>query len=274
MGFKEKKSSAELSTFIESYWSYTHDGGDELILFPDGTFNIFFAFQPFQLKGNNRFSKPGVYLVPLSSIPVSIQSKDPIYGIRFKAFSLINIVGKSSPLTLLNDLDSFASRSPSLQQVKNSFDEEKSMEEITVELEKIAFDLLNSRMNVNLNLRDKVNYILDNKEQVRIDEMAKDFGVSRQALHKGFKNNLLITPKELAAIWQLNHFFTLADEGEESLTALALDAGYYDQAHFINSFKLKFGMSPKQFIKSNSQVFDFAKDSMSKRFNNYYDPES
>ena len=128
-------------------------------------------------------------------------------------------------------------------------------------------------MNVNLDLRDKVNYILDSKGQIRVEQMAKEFGVSRQALHKNFKQNLLITPKELAAIWQLNHFFTLADQSNDSLTGLAIDAGYYDQAHFINSFKLKFGMSPKQFIKANEQVFNFAKDSMSKRFNNYYDPE-
>ena len=273
MGFSEKKSSAELSTFIESYWSYKASGIDDLVLFPDGTFNIFFAFEPFQLIGNNRFSKPGVYLVPISSVPVSIKSDATIYGIRFKAFSLLNIVGKSTQLTLLNDLDSFTSRSPTLKHVQESIDRDQNIDEITVELEKIAFELLSKQMNVNLHLRDKVNYILDNKGQIRVDEMAKDFGVSRQALHKNFKQNLLITPKELAATWQLNHFFTLADGSDDSLTGLAIDAGYYDQAHFINSFKLKFGMSPKQFIKTNAYVFDFAKDSMMKRFNNYYDPE-
>lgn len=274
MSLSEKKSSAELSTFIESYWCYDGRGINDLVLFPDGTFNIFFAFHPFQLRSNNRIFKPGVYLIPLSSVPVTINSSQNVYGIRFKAFSLLNIMGGAgNELTLLNDLDAFTTRSPTLKHIQEKIDADQTIEEISVELEKVAFELLNKEMNVNLDLRDKVNYILDKKGQIRVDEMAKDFGVSRQALHKNFKKNLLITPKELAAIWQLNHFFTLADNSTDSLTGLALDAGYYDQAHFINSFKLKFGMSPKQFIKSNSQVFNYATQNMSKRFNNYYDPE-
>ena len=274
MNLKEKKSSAELSKFIESYWCYSADGLNDLVLFPDGTFNIIFAFHPFQLPLNKRTFKPGVYLIPVSSIPVTIKSKHSVYGIRFKAFALLNIMGKAATqLTLLNDLDGFITRTPSLKLIQSLLDYDQNIDEITSVLEQVAFELLSKEMNVNLNLRDKVNYILDSKGKIRVDEMAKEFGVSRQALHKNFKNNLLITPKELAAIWQLNHFFTLADQNDDSMTGLAIDAGYYDQAHFINSFKMKFGMSPKQFIKSNARMFDFAKDSMSKRFNNYYDPE-
>ena len=51
--------------------------------------------------------------------------------------------------------------------------------------------MLNKRFQVNLSLRDKVNYILDLKGQIKIGDMAKEFGVSRQALHKSFKQNLL-----------------------------------------------------------------------------------
>lgn len=36
-----------------------------------------------------------------------------------------------------------------------------------------------------------------------------------------------------------------------NLTALAYDAGYYDQAHFIKDFKEFVGISPKQFYADN-----------------------
>ena len=185
MGLTEKKSAAELSTFIESYWCYDAKRISDLVLFPDGTFNILFAFHPFKLKGANRTFKPGVYLIPVSSIPITIRSGNALYGIRFKAFSLLNIMGKNaSQLTLLNDLESFKTRCPSLNHIQSKIDQEQNIDEITAVLENIAFELLSKEMNVNLELRDKVNYILDNKGQIRVDEMAKEFGVSRQALHK------------------------------------------------------------------------------------------
>ena len=126
MNLFEQKSKAELSSHIESYWCFKADSINDLVLFPDGTFNIFFAFSPFQLSNKQRSFKPGVYLIPISSVPVSIQTKHNIYGIRFKAFSLLNIMGKgATQLTLLNDLDAFTSRSPTLKHVKERINQEE-----------------------------------------------------------------------------------------------------------------------------------------------------
>ena len=275
MILSEEKSKAELSTFIESYWCFEGNGVDDLVFFPDGTFNIFYAPDEFVLKNEHTLFKSGVYMVPISSVPTRISTKQRIYGIRFKAFSLLNVFNKDiRPNMLLTNLEAFTPKNFSLKHITGMFDPEQNISEITSELEKIAFELLRKKFNVNVHLRDKVNYILDNKGQIKIEEMAQEFGLSRQALHKDFKKNLLVTPKELSAIWQLNHFFTLSDKTDDSLTGVALDAGYYDQAHFINSFKMKFGMSPSKFLTSNPHVFKFAKESMLKRFNNYYDPEN
>ena len=273
MHLHEKKSKAELSKFIESYWHFDASSVSELTLFPDGTFNIFFAFKSFTMNGSRKEYKPGVYLIPITTVPITITSLSNILGIRFKAFSLLNITGNTQRLTLLNDLESFSTRSPTLKYVQEQFDREQNIHEVTQILEQIAFELLEKNLKVNVDLREKVNYILNERGQIRVEDMAREFGVSRQALHKNFKRNLLITPKELAAVWQLNHFFTLCNNEDDSLTERALDSGYYDQAHFINSFKLKFGMSPREFMKNNNTVFNFARDNMSKRFNNYYDPE-
>ena len=274
MNFSEIKSKAELSTFIESYWHFESDGINSLVFFPDGTFNIFFATEPFYLANSTKTCQPGAYLMPISSFPVYINSQKDIYGIRFKAFSLLNILDKNiKGLTILNDLEDFTGEKSIITDSQSAFKAEMDLAEIVGYLEKIAFELLNKRFSVNLNLRDKVNYILDMKGQIKISEMAKEFGISRQALHKNFKQHLMISPKELSAIWQLNHFFTLTDEIDDSLTGKALDAGYFDQAHFINTFKSRFGLSPTQFMKVKPEVFNFAKDHMTKRFSNFYDPE-
>lgn len=274
MKLSEIKSHAELSTFIESYWHFESDETNSLVFFPDGTFNIFFVSEPFYTAHQTQVYPPGAYLMPITSRPVYINSKKDIYGIRFKAFSLLNIITSNVPeLTLLNNLEEIMSNSHLIKDSKSTFSSKIDLVNIVPYLEKIAFELLNKRFQVNLNLRAKVNYILDLKGQIRISEMAKAFGVSRQALHKNFKQHLLISPKELSAIWQLNHFFTLSDKVDANLTGKALEAGYFDQAHFINAFKARFGLSPTQFMKVKPEFFDIAKEQMAKRFNHYYDPE-
>ncbi|BDS09871.1 helix-turn-helix domain-containing protein [Aureispira anguillae] len=274
MKLSEIKSHAELSTFIESYWHFEHDGYNSLAFFPDGTFNIFFVSEPFFLANQTQPCPPGAYLMPITSYPVYLRSSKDIYGIRFKAFSLLNIINNNVPeLTLLNNLEDIIQQNNLIKDSKTAFKTDLDLAKIVPYLEKIAFELLNKRFKVNLSLREKVNYILDLKGQIKIAEMAKEFGVSRQALHKNFKQHLLISPKELSAIWQLNHFFTLTDTMDTSLTGKALEAGYFDQAHFINAFKARFGLSPTQFMKVKPEIFSIAKEQMTKRFNNYYDPD-
>jgi len=274
MYLSEEKSKAELSAFIESYWRFESNGINDLFFFPDGTFNIFFATEQFVLKNDMTIHAPGVYVVPISSCPIEVFSQQELYGIRFKAFSLHNVFSQNiSQLGLINNMETLYSKEHALKSFRNMFKGKKDPEEITSLLEVVAFELLNKNFHVNGGLRDKVNYILDLKGQIRISEMADEFGLSRQGLHKNFKQNLLISPKELSAIWQLNHFFTLSSENDDSLTGKAIDAGYYDQAHFIHSFKHKYGVTPSHFMHANTGLFTYAKENMARRFNNYYDPE-
>lgn len=271
----EKRSRAELSSFAESYWSFCCTSGEELILFPDGTFNLVFASAPFTLLNTHCAFSSGFYLVPLSSSPIRLVSSQAIYGIRFKAFSLPNMLkGSCQPLTTINALESLNLSSAAIRLLSAGLKKSQAPEEVLMTLEKLAFELLTPNLQVNQSLRDKVNYILHQKGHVRIEQMAHDFNLSRQGLHKHFIKSLRVSPKQLSTIWQLNHFFTLPENSDDSLTGRALDAGYYDQAHFNHQFSTTFGSAPNTFFRTNSHVLLFAKESMIKRFTNYYDPET
>ncbi len=274
MYLSEEKSNAELSSFIESYWCFDGKGSDNLVFFPDGTFNIIFALDKFVLCNDKTSHAPGAYMVPINTMPISLLSEKKICGIRFKAFALHNVFQRNlAQLGLVNNMETLYSDDHSLLEFREMFKRKEDPEEIMSLLELVAFELLNKNFLVDQNLRAKVNYILDSRGQIKVSDMAKEFGLSRQALHKHFRQNLLITPKELSSIWKLNHFFTLSHEDHSSLTERALDVGYYDQAHFIRSFKEKYGVSPSCFMRTNTPIFDFAKANMNRRFNNYYDPE-
>lgn len=269
MTLSEIKTNAELSSYIECYWKSNSILGEELTIFPDGTFNVIISSHDFYIgKLKKRYVK-GSYLIPITLNPIRIKTIGSVYGIRFKAFSLQNIVGnKPKFLGSINELTGTSRTCGNLEGIINN---QRNLEFISDSMSEFSFELLNKNYALNSSLRDKVNYILDRKGNIKVSELCSDFGISRQALHKFFKVHLGISPKELATTWRLNHFFTLIND-TDSLTESALDAGYFDQAHSINSFKSKWESSPNSFKKNQNDLLQIAKTNMKNRFNNYYDP--
>jgi AraC-like DNA-binding protein len=50
------------------------------------------------------------------------------------------------------------------------------------------------------------------------------------------------------------------DEKHLPLTHIGLEAGYYDQSHFIKDFKEFSGTSPKKFLNQSSGMKSFVSD--------------
>lgn len=73
---------------------------------------------------------------------------------------------------------------------------------------------------------------------IRIQELADKTGYSTRHINNQFKSHVGITPKLYIRIVRFQHCFGMIRSREDSdFAALAEDAGYYDQAHFINEFK-------------------------------------
>ncbi|TGK40349.1 helix-turn-helix domain-containing protein [Leptospira andrefontaineae] len=87
--------------------------------------------------------------------------------------------------------------------------------------------------------------------EIGIKGLAEDLGVSQSSLERGFKSRIGLSPKEYAGLIRFRNIFRFYNSSS-SLTELALEAGYYDQAHFIREFKKKTGVSPKQWFRQNT----------------------
>ena len=83
----------------------------------------------------------------------------------------------------------------------------------------------------------------------RIKTLAADLYISQDAFEKRFRRSVGASPKQFSAIVRLRHLLDHYQE-EESLTAAAYRAGYFDQAHFIKDFKTFTGQSPQAFFQS------------------------
>ncbi|TGL34879.1 AraC family transcriptional regulator [Leptospira koniambonensis] len=89
--------------------------------------------------------------------------------------------------------------------------------------------------------------------EIGIKSLAEDLGVSQSSLERGFRSRVGLSPKEYAGLVRFRNIFRFYNSSS-NLTELALEAGYYDQAHFIREFKKKTGFSPKQWFRENASV--------------------
>jgi AraC-like DNA-binding protein len=64
-----------------------------------------------------------------------------------------------------------------------------------------------------------------------------------------------MSPKQLSRVVRLQATLKMLEQNKFStLTSLAHENGYYDQAHFIKDFKEFTGMSPKSFFSGNLKL--------------------
>jgi AraC-like DNA-binding protein len=85
--------------------------------------------------------------------------------------------------------------------------------------------------------------------RVRIEQLARELEVSPDRLEKRFRHRVGSTPKQHASLLRLRRAVELYRPGQR-LADLALDAGYFDQAHFNHDFRAFAGTSPQRFFSA------------------------
>jgi AraC-like DNA-binding protein len=84
---------------------------------------------------------------------------------------------------------------------------------------------------------------------LRVEGVADATGVSRRRLHELFLREVGVSPKRLARILRFREALErLATAPAVDLTRLALDCGYYDQAHLYRDFRDLVGMTPLEYL--------------------------
>ena len=79
--------------------------------------------------------------------------------------------------------------------------------------------------------------------------------ISQKSFIQKFKKHFFITPNEYIRLKQVNYAIRLIRKHPEAkLTAIGLEAGFYDQAHFIRVFKQYCGCPPGRFAMSKNAV--------------------
>lgn len=103
--------------------------------------------------------------------------------------------------------------------------------------------------------RHCVNVIMESRGQVGVVELAGKLKINRRNMERKFMTIIGMSPKQLSRVVRLQATLKMLEQRQfTSLTSLAYENGYYDQAHFIKDFKEFTGMSPKLFFADNLKL--------------------
>lgn len=91
--------------------------------------------------------------------------------------------------------------------------------------------------------------------RISVDDLASATGVGSRQLERSFKAKVGLPPKLLCRILRFQSVFrSAARQDARAWAEVALECGYFDQAHFIKEFKSFSGESPVAFFRRENPL--------------------
>ncbi len=89
---------------------------------------------------------------------------------------------------------------------------------------------------------------LSTNKRISVKDTCRQILISNKSLIKSYRQHIGVNPIKYLQLQSINKaLIHLSRSPKQSLTKLAYDLNFFDQAHFINSFKNTTGMTPKQY---------------------------
>ncbi|MCD8187220.1 MAG: helix-turn-helix domain-containing protein [Ruminococcus sp.] len=93
-----------------------------------------------------------------------------------------------------------------------------------------------------------LNLLIRSSGSISMEQIADDTGYTMRYINKCFHNATGLSPKQFSKIVRFQAAVSALNEPlRRSLTEIADDLGYFDQAHFIRDFKQFTGLTPKKY---------------------------
>lgn len=241
MLYSEIKPRAPLDSFVECFWTLEGEGAaaqPERIL-PDGCVELILNFGArfSQHSNDGRSIQPRNFLVGQMTGPILISPSGAVelIGIRFHPGGTLPFL--QVPLHEITDqvveLGSLSSRLE--RELTRAASAAPSLPEKIAALERfLTRCLTNNKHDVrSMTLAAK---IVAGAGLVPVDQLAHDAGISSRQLERRFLREIGIGPKLLGRIIRFQQVFRAVEVGNSAWSAIALECGYYDQAHLIRDF--------------------------------------
>ena len=97
-------------------------------------------------------------------------------------------------------------------------------------------------------IKKSINEIRENRGMNLPFKTMDKFDLSERSLQRIFREEVGLSPKKFSEIVKFENSITLLNQGK-TMTDVCYEAGYYDQPHFIKTFKQFTGLTPLQYSR-------------------------
>ncbi len=263
MNYQQYNATEILQPFIKCFWSLDAPASttvEKQRIVPDGCMELIFHYGDLYkqfLEDGSSITQPRCFVFGqiTSSLEIAPTGVTGIIAARFHPdgflpFSSYPIQQMENKAIALNQL--FGDESIPLEQtVLHASTNEERIQFIS--------GFLITRLQT-AEVRDRITQsgidaLMQSNGQMNIHELAEQLNINRRQLERKFSSAIGLSPKQLSKMIRLQNTLKMMEQKQfTSLTSLAYENSYYDQAHFIKDFKEFTGISPRQFYAANLKM--------------------
>ena len=247
----------DLAAFVKSHWQLEVPAGtsaEKQRVLPEGSIEMAFILADDVKRYNaaGEFSiQPRAMIIGQITEPFFVQPTGEVrsFAVSFYPYGFANFVdcpiselaNKDTPLEAL-----FGAEAKALEQQVNAAD--NTAQRIAA-VEDFLLNKLAESATVDRVVKSTVEALFETKGRQPISAILEEQPTTRRNLERKFKQQVGMSPKQLSKVARMQAALQmLLNEEAESLTKIAYDNEYYDQAHFTKDFKEFTGNNPKDFL--------------------------
>jgi AraC-like DNA-binding protein len=248
----ERPPGVALRAFVDCYWTRepVPEGGPETHrVLPDGCIDIIFGFPAPSVRSAQGSNVGPAFVVGPMTRPLVVPSTHHLgfLGVRFRPGAAHAFLGV--PAAEITDqrlpLDDLWPGSERLLEELTAAPDDASRQAV-VDRALLARRAAHGRAR---DVDHAVRLIFESGGRSRVAEISREVGVTRQQLARRFAQHVGITPKTLCRIVRARSVIARAQPGSAvTWSALAYDAGYFDQSHMVAEFVELTGLTPEEWL--------------------------
>ncbi|CAN5656350.1 helix-turn-helix domain-containing protein [soil metagenome] len=238
--------SEDLRFFVEHYWIINWDLRGQAPYrqetLPHPCIHLVFE------QANSR-----IYGVVKGKFVRLLSGKGRVFGVKFKPGAFYPFV--QIPMVQFTD------RSVRCEEILGPASQALEMALFALEDEAQMLELVENFLRQRLPAQDEqvvlinqlVDRIIADRTILKVDDLVQQFNIHKRALQRLFSQYVGISPKWVIKIYRLQEAAEqLVADAAVDWSQMALELGYFDQAHFIKDFKAIVGLSPTEYLSSIS----------------------
>jgi len=264
MNYQTFQPHPDLAAFVKLYWELEVPAdmeAEKQRVLPDGSLEMAFilADDVKRYTSESEYTiQPRAMIIGQITEPYFVQPAGEVlsFSVSFYPYGFANFVDKS--------ISELANNDTPLQEVFGE-QEASALERQIVEakdtagrikvVEAFLLGKLAESATIDRVVKSTVDCLFETQGRQSISKVLNEQPTSRRNLERKFRQQVGMSPKQLSKVARLQAVLeTLLNKGSESLTQIAYENDYYDQAHFNKDFKEFTGNKPKSFLKDEQML--------------------